>query len=77
MCGYGTLGLEIMNQVPNVDAIILPVEKGPLFAGVCVAVKSMFPAVQIVVSLTCLYQVKWTCGSIGIRGFYALQKRSI
>ena len=49
--GHGTLGLEIINQLPQVDAIVLPVAQGALLAGVCVAVKTMFPTVQIIVSL--------------------------
>ncbi|QBD78722.1 threonine ammonia-lyase [Ktedonosporobacter rubrisoli] len=48
IAGQGTLGLEILEQVPQVDAIIVPVGGGGLIAGVTVAVKSLRPDVQII-----------------------------
>jgi len=47
MAGQGTLGLEILEQVPDVDAIVVPVGGGGLLAGVAVAVKEQRPQVQI------------------------------
>lgn len=38
--GQGTIGLEILDQVPNVDTIIMGVGGGGLLAGVAVAVKA-------------------------------------
>ncbi|MFQ4147764.1 threonine ammonia-lyase [Arthrobacter sp. LAPM80] len=38
--GQGTIGLEILDQVPNVDTIIMGVGGGGLLAGVSVAVKA-------------------------------------
>jgi threonine dehydratase len=46
--GQGTLGLEILDQVPDVDAIVCPVGGGGLLAGVCVAVKALRPSVEII-----------------------------
>jgi len=46
--GQGTLGLEILEQVPDVDAIVCPVGGGGLLAGVCVAVKALRPRVEII-----------------------------
>jgi threonine dehydratase len=48
IAGQGTMGLEILEQVPNVDAIIVPVGGGGLIAGVSLAVKSKRPKVKIV-----------------------------
>lgn len=49
MAGQGTIGLEIMEQVPDVDAVIVPVGGGGLIAGVAIAVKSLNPKVKIIV----------------------------
>jgi len=48
IAGQGTLGLEILEQIPDVDAIICPVGGGGLLAGVCVAVKSLRPGVRVI-----------------------------
>lgn len=48
IAGQGTLGLEILEQVRDVDAIICPVGGGGLLAGVCVAVKSIRPSVEVI-----------------------------
>ncbi|CAH3161060.1 unnamed protein product [Pocillopora meandrina] len=46
--GQGTIGLEIIDQVCNVDAVVLPVGGGGLLAGVSLAVKTVYPDVQII-----------------------------
>nr|CAD7413448.1 unnamed protein product [Timema poppensis] len=48
MAGQGTLGLEIVEQVPNIDAVIVPVGGGGLIAGVALAVKTLFPHIKII-----------------------------
>lgn len=48
IAGQGTLGLEILEQVPDVDAIVCPVGGGGLLAGVLVAVKALLPRVQVI-----------------------------
>ena len=50
LAGAGTMGLEILEQVKNVDAIIIPVGGGGLIAGVSVAVKKLSPSTLIIVS---------------------------
>lgn len=47
IAGQGTLGLEILDQVPDVEAIVLPIGGGGLAAGVCLAVKTLRPEVRI------------------------------
>jgi threonine dehydratase len=48
IAGQGTLGLEIVEQVPDCDAIIVPIGGGGLIAGVALAVKSLMPRVQVI-----------------------------
>jgi len=48
IAGQGTLGLEILEQVPEVEAIIVPVGGAGLIAGLAVAVKARKPSVRII-----------------------------
>src|SRR5690606_1061999 len=48
MEGQGTLGLELLEQEPDLDAIVVPVGGGGLLAGVATAVKSQRPEVAII-----------------------------
>ncbi len=48
IAGQGTLGLEVLEQVPNLDAIIIPIGGGGLIAGVATAIKSLRPEVEII-----------------------------
>lgn len=50
MAGQGTMGIEIMEQVPDVDAVIVPVGGGGLVAGLALAVKTLKPNVKVYVS---------------------------
>uniref|UniRef100_A0A8R1DXB8 L-serine deaminase n=1 Tax=Caenorhabditis japonica TaxID=281687 RepID=A0A8R1DXB8_CAEJA len=47
LAGQGTIGLEILEQVPDVDTILVPVGGGGLIAGIAVAVKTLKPEVHI------------------------------
>ena len=44
------MGLEVLEQVPDIDAAIIPVGGGGLIAGCAVALKTMKPDIQIIVS---------------------------
>jgi threonine dehydratase len=48
IAGQGTMGLEILEDVPEVDAVIVPVGGAGLIAGVGLAIKSLKPGVQII-----------------------------
>ena len=48
IAGQGTLGIEMFEQVPNLDTIIAPVGGGGLIAGTAVAAKALRPKVAIV-----------------------------
>ena len=47
IAGQGTIGLEILNQMPDVEAIIVPVGGGGLISGVAFAAKSLNPNVKV------------------------------
>lgn len=47
IAGQGTIGLEILNQLPDVDAVIVPVGGGGLISGVAFAVKSLNPRCKV------------------------------
>jgi len=47
IAGQGTIGLEILEQLPDVDAVIVTVGGGGLIAGLAFAIKSLRPEVQI------------------------------
>ena len=44
------MGLEIIEQIPDVDAVIIPVGGGGLIAGCAVALKAMNPNIKVIVS---------------------------
>ncbi|KAI8115310.1 hypothetical protein FF38_09000 [Lucilia cuprina] len=48
MAGQGTIGLEILEQVPNPDAVIIPVGGGGLIAGIATAIKALSPKTKVI-----------------------------
>jgi len=48
IAGQGTLGLEVVEQVPGLDAVLVPVGGGGLVSGVAVAVKALAPGVKVI-----------------------------
>ena len=47
MAGQGTIGLEILDQLPDVQAVVVPIGGGGLIAGVALAIKSLRPEVKV------------------------------
>lgn len=47
IAGQGTIGIEILEDGPGLDAIIIPVGGGGLLAGVAIAAKAINPQIQI------------------------------
>jgi threonine dehydratase len=47
IAGQGTIGLEILDQMPDVEAVIVPVGGGGLISGVAYAVKSLKPQCKV------------------------------
>lgn len=48
IAGQGTIGLEILDQLPDVDAVLCPVGGGGLISGVACAIKTLKPNVQVI-----------------------------
>ena len=48
IAGQGTVGLELVDQVPDLDAVLVPVGGGGLISGIAVAIKALRPAVRII-----------------------------
>lgn len=47
IAGQGTIGLEILNEHPEIDAIVVPIGGGGLISGVAFAAKSLKPDIKI------------------------------
>ncbi len=48
VAGHGTAGLEILEDLPEVDVVLVPVGGGGLIAGISIAAKSLKPDVQVI-----------------------------
>ncbi len=48
IAGQGTIGLEILEDLPSVDAIVVPIGGGGLISGIAVAVKGLKPEVRVI-----------------------------
>ena len=48
MAGQGTIGLEVLEALPNVTVLIVPIGGGGLIAGIATAVKALNPSVRII-----------------------------
>jgi len=47
LAGQGTAGLEIMHQVPDLDAVVVPIGGGSIISGIAVAVKGINPNCKV------------------------------
>jgi len=48
MAGQGTIGLELLEQVPQLEAVVVPIGGGGLIGGVACAIKELRPEVRVV-----------------------------
>jgi len=48
VAGQGTIGLELYEQNPDLDAVVVPVGGGGLIAGVALALKTLMPKIRII-----------------------------
>jgi threonine dehydratase len=55
VAGQGTLGIELLRDVPELDVLLVPIGGGGLISGVALAAKHMKPSLQIIGVQTQLY----------------------
>lgn len=48
IAGQGTIGLEILEQVENLDSVIIPIGGGGLISGIAIAIKTLKPSIRII-----------------------------
>ena len=48
MAGQGTIGLEMLEQVPGLEAVIVPIGGGGLIGGMACAIKQSKPGVRVI-----------------------------
>jgi threonine dehydratase len=48
MAGQGTIGLELLEQVPQIEAVVVPIGGGGLIAGIACAIKQSRPEIRVV-----------------------------
>ncbi|HUR62595.1 MAG TPA: threonine ammonia-lyase [Candidatus Thermoplasmatota archaeon] len=48
MAGQGTLGLEVVQDVPDIDTVLVPIGGGGLISGVATAIKGLRPSVKVI-----------------------------
>ncbi|HVM12587.1 MAG TPA: threonine/serine dehydratase [Actinomycetota bacterium] len=48
VAGHGTIGLEMLEAVPDLDALVVPVGAGGLISGVALAAKAIRPEVEVI-----------------------------
>ena len=59
IAGQGTIGLEIMADRPDLDAVLVPVGGGGLVSGIAIAVKGLSPDLEVIGVETELYPSMW------------------
>jgi threonine dehydratase len=48
ICGQGTIGLELLEDMPDVDTVLVPLSGGGLIGGIALALKAANPAIRVV-----------------------------
>ncbi|MFC6343660.1 threonine/serine dehydratase, partial [Nocardioides hankookensis] len=48
VAGQGTAGLEILDQAPDVETVLVPTGGGGLLAGIAIAIKALRPGVKVI-----------------------------
>jgi threonine dehydratase len=59
IAGQGTIALEMLNVVPDLDVLVIPIGGGGLISGIAVAAKAMRPAIEMVGVECALYPSMW------------------
>lgn len=48
IAGAGTIGLELLDDLPSIDTVVVPVGGGGLISGIAIAVKAMSPSTRVI-----------------------------
>ena len=67
IAGAGTIGLELLQDLPSLDAVIVPVGGGGLISGIAIAVKALSPSTRIIgveVSASCPFTRSLAAGRL-------------
>jgi threonine dehydratase len=59
IAGQGTVGLEILEEVADLDCLVVPIGGGGLISGIAIAVKSQRPGIEIIGVEAALYPSMW------------------
>jgi threonine dehydratase len=59
IAGQGTIALEILEEAPSLDSLVIPIGGGGLISGIATAAKAIKPAIEIVGVESALYPSFW------------------
>ncbi len=59
IAGQGTIALEMLEEVPDLDVLVIPIGGGGLISGIATAAKAITPAIDIVGVESALYPSFW------------------
>jgi len=59
IAGQGTVALEMLEDVPDLDVLVVPIGGGGLISGIAIAAKAVRPAIEIVGAESALYPSFW------------------
>ena len=67
IAGQGTIALEMLDEVPDLDVLVVPIGGGGLIAGCAIAARGRNPAIEIVGVECALYPSMWNATHQGRR----------
>jgi threonine dehydratase len=67
IAGQGTVALEMLEEVPGLDVLVVPIGGGGLIAGNAIAARELRPAIEIVGAESALYPSMWNAVTGGDR----------
>ena len=59
IAGQGTIALEMLEDVPDLDMLVIPIGGGGLIAGNAIAARALKPSIEIVGAEAALYPSFW------------------
>ncbi|MFL4984702.1 MAG: threonine ammonia-lyase [Xanthobacteraceae bacterium] len=59
IAGQGTIALEMLEDAPDLDALVIPIGGGGLIAGNALAARSIKPAIEVIGAEAALYPAMW------------------